>query len=202
MRLLAPSRYGAALQGRAVREIPRGNALEILALGMDMVSSDYLWAHADVVTTALQAERERDLVQRLRRDADFRDNVLRRWDYRCAVTGLSVGPNPASRIYGLLEAAHVKPVSSGGPDALENGITLSPTIHRLFDAGLFTIRTDGGLLSIQTSTQLRSEMLLSKQGSHLRVQDGAPLLGPEGASGKLSNEYLMFHQRHVFLKSA
>lgn len=202
LRALAPTGYGAALQGRAVRAIPADNALEILELGMGQVSSDFLWTHSGSADAQLNPDRKRDLVERLRREAAFRDGVLRQWDFQCAVTGLSAGPNPASRLFGLLEAAHVKPVASGGPDALDNGLTLSPTVHRLFDAGLFTIRAEGGVLLVRTSPQLRQEMLRSSRGSHIRVEDGAPLQVPARTRATLGREYIQFHQQHVFLKCA
>jgi len=132
----------------------------------------------------------------------FRDAVLRQWNFQCAVTGLSAGPNPAWRLFGLIEAAHVMPVASGEPDASDNGLTLSPTVHRLFDAVLFTIRAEDDRLVVQTSPQLRREMLFSSQGSYLRVEDGEPLLMPNGATSNVGRDYLQFHQQRVYLRSA
>lgn len=67
-------------------------------------------------------------VQALSRDARFRRGVLNAYVNRCAVTGCQLG---------LLDAAHILPV--GAPrshDGITNGLALSPTYHRAFDAGL------------------------------------------------------------------
>jgi len=68
------------------------------------------------------------LVQRLVRDARFRDNVLGAYSYRCAVSGMQLN---------LLDAAHILPVGAdGSSDEIVNGLALSPTYHRAFDRGL------------------------------------------------------------------
>jgi putative restriction endonuclease len=202
LRSLSPRGYGSALQGRAVRQIPAENALEILAMGMAVGPADYFWNAEGVSAADDSSARQRQIVTRLSRDARFRDAVLKGWGYRCAVSGLTAGPNPASRLSGLVEAAHVRPVGAGGPDVIENGICLSPTVHRLFDAGLFTIRRDGDVLRVATSPQLRPEMVISPNGARLCVVDGAQLLAPAHALSRTSDEFLKFHERSIFLSSA
>lgn len=67
-------------------------------------------------------------VSHLSRDAAFRRRVLFAYGQRCAVTRIQLR---------LVEAAHILPV--GAPessDAVQNGIALSPTYHRAYDAGL------------------------------------------------------------------
>lgn len=202
LRSLSPTGYGSALQGRAVRQIPADNALEILAMGMAVGPADFSWSVADLVAAPDSSERQRHVVTRLSRDARFRDAVLKGWGFRCAVSGLSAGPNPASRLAGLVEAAHVMPVGAGGPDVLENGICLSPTVHRLFDAGLFTIRRDGDLLRVATSPQLQTEIVASPEGARLHVVDGAQLLEPADSTWRASMEFLKFHEQRIFRRSA
>ncbi len=43
-----------------------------------------------------------------------------------------------------LEAAHIRPVSQGGEDGIENDLLLRADLHRHFDAGLITIVVDEG----------------------------------------------------------
>lgn len=79
---------------------------------------------------ALSMERQRVLteVNRLSRLAGFRQRVLFAYGHRCAVTRLQLK---------LVDAAHILPV--GAPESIDdvrNGIALSPTYHRAFDAGL------------------------------------------------------------------
>jgi len=67
-------------------------------------------------------------VSRLTREASFRRQTLFAYEKRCAVTRTQLR---------LVEAAHILPV--GAPDSADhvcNGIALSPTYHRAFDAGL------------------------------------------------------------------
>lgn len=79
---------------------------------------------------ALPAERRRVIteVNRLSRDAQFRRRVTFAYGKRCAVTRIQLN---------LVEAAHILPVpAEGSSDHVQNGIALSPTYHRAFDAGL------------------------------------------------------------------
>jgi putative restriction endonuclease len=67
-------------------------------------------------------------VSRLSRNASFRQQVLFAYDHRCAVTKAQLR---------LVDAAHVLPVGApGSTDSVGNGIALTPTYHRAFDAGL------------------------------------------------------------------
>lgn len=73
-------------------------------------------------------------VERYKRSSTFKESVLRAYDHRCAVTGAQLK---------LVEAAHVLPVAApGSTDEVSNGLALSPTYHRAFDAGLFFIDDD------------------------------------------------------------
>lgn len=69
--------------------------------------------------------------ERYERSPEFKFRVLRRHDGRCAVTGVGV---PA-----VLDAAHVVPVEHGGSDDERNGLLLTATLHRAFDALLWAI---------------------------------------------------------------
>jgi len=78
----------------------------------------------------LSTERRRVIteVSRLSRAADFRQRVLFAYGNRCAVTRVQLR---------LVDAAHILPVGApGSADHVTNGIALSPTYHRAFDAGL------------------------------------------------------------------
>lgn len=67
-------------------------------------------------------------ISRLSRDAAFRRRVLFAYGQRCAVTRMQLR---------LVEAAHILPVGApGSSDEVQNGIALSPTFHRAYDAGL------------------------------------------------------------------
>ncbi len=81
-------------------------------------------------TQTLTQERLRVVVEvsRWSRDAAFKRSVLFAYGNRCAVTRLQLR---------LVDAAHIVPVGApGSVDQVRNGIALSPTYHRAFDAGL------------------------------------------------------------------
>jgi putative restriction endonuclease len=78
----------------------------------------------------LTQERQRVIadVSRWSRVAGFKRRVLFAYGNRCAVTRLQLR---------LVDAAHILPVGApGSVDHVRNGIALSPTYHRAFDAGL------------------------------------------------------------------
>jgi putative restriction endonuclease len=75
-----------------------------------------------------------ETVERLVRDARFRDSVLDAYGHRCAVSGVQLD---------LLDAAHILPVGApGSHDLVTNGLALGPTYHRAFDRGLIYLSED------------------------------------------------------------
>ncbi len=73
------------------------------------------------------------LVSRPFRDRIFRKAVINAYDARCAITGLKF-INGGGRAE--VEAAHIRPVESDGPDCVNNGLALCGTAHWMFDRGL------------------------------------------------------------------
>ena len=153
-----PSLLGAALQGRSVRTvsetefaaIARSGLRDTLAAG-NAVRLELDEAHTDdaawSLTHATPQEQERRieqiLVNRKIRDAAFRHAVCSAYEDTCAVTGLRIvnGGGKAEA-----QAAHILPVSAGGPDVIQNGIALSATVHWLFDRHLISLTDELGLL--------------------------------------------------------
>lgn len=83
------------------------------------------------------------LVSRKVRDAKFRRAVLHVYEGRCALTGMRL-VNGGGRLE--TEAAHIMSVGDGGPDAVNNGIALSGTVHWMFDRGLIGLSDAGAIL--------------------------------------------------------
>jgi hypothetical protein len=83
-------------------------------------------------------EIERLVVQRVGQDI-FRDRLMRYWDAKCPLTGIS---DPA-----LLRASHIKPWAKCENDAerlnVHNGLLLSALWDAAFDAGLVTFDEKG-----------------------------------------------------------
>jgi putative restriction endonuclease len=76
---------------------------------------------------------------RARRDPGFAPGVLRAYEYRCAVCAYD---GQVGKISVGIEAAHVKWFSHGGPDVVENGLSLCSLHHRAFDLGAIAISDD------------------------------------------------------------
>jgi len=70
------------------------------------------------------------------RDPEFRERVLRAYEYSCAVCGFDVR---LGNILVAIEAAHIKWHQAGGPDEERNGLALCTLHHKLFDRGVFTL---------------------------------------------------------------
>jgi len=72
----------------------------------------------------------------------FRNELLNAYEQKCALTGkvFIMGSN------NLLEAAHIIPVSHGGSYEINNGILMTPDLHKAFDAGAFTFDENYNLI--------------------------------------------------------
>jgi len=90
---------------------------------------------------------ERPIVERIVvrpfREAAFAAAVKSAYGDTCAVTGLRI-INGGGRAE--VQAAHIRPVASGGSDSVRNGLALSGTAHWMFDRGLFSIADDFTIL--------------------------------------------------------
>jgi putative restriction endonuclease len=127
-------------------ELPRVDATD-LAPTKDETRADRAGAigqmayHVDPIEQPV--DRAFMLVNRKVRDAKFRRAVLYAYQGRCALTGIRL-VNGGGRLE--TEAAHIKSVADGGPDAVNNGIALSGTVHWMFDRGLITVSDAGDIL--------------------------------------------------------
>ena len=70
--------------------------------------------------------------------AAFRRRVLSAYGSRCFITGTAFPE--------VLQAAHIRPVSSQGSDHEQNGVCLRTDIHDLFDARHIRIDAAGNLV--------------------------------------------------------
>lgn len=166
---------------RLVPKVERGptqRGVSVRALSFEdfcsVLSASGLVPPAPQAPEAEVHERQRAAVSRLVRDRGFRLRVLSAYGWRCAVTGWSAPPSLA---HGLLEAAHLIPVAAGGSDSVRNGLALTATIHRLFDAGALGFHFEDGLWRLQRFAPLEAFHLQGVSGSLSLVQ-GQPLLMP------------------------
>ena len=119
------------------------------------------------------------------RDPYFRARVLAAYDYRCAVTGFQAA---LGGTYFGCEAAHVKWHAYEGPDSVENGISLEPTMHKLLDVGAWTLTDDRRVLVSADFTG--SDYAIEK----LRGMHGKPIAQPAPGNPEIDERYIRWHR--------
>jgi putative restriction endonuclease len=124
-----------------------------------------------------------------KRDAGFRERVLRAYQYRCAVCGLDV--RLGATLVGL-EAAHIKWHQAGGPDLEANGLALCSLHHKLLDRGVFTLTPVGRMVV--------SEQAVGSEGFHDWVLGfhGKLLNSPVRDQFRPKPEFASWHTQEVF----
>lgn len=123
------------------------------------------------------------------RNPRFRENVLRAYEHQCAATGFRAALGGS---YFGCEAAHVRWHAYDGPDDVSNGIALEPTMHKLFDAGAWTLTDDRRILVSGEFTG--SDRALSL----LRNLHGRPLKDPLPGEPPVSREFIRWHREPEF----
>ena len=191
--------------GRAVRPLDLRDFQRILELGGAATLSGTQYPLLDDYEAPTIAARERTevLVSLLKRSADFSQRVISAYGEKCAVSGFELGRVPITRAVGLLDAAHIRPISFDGPDEISNGLPLTPTLHRLFDAGLFTIAYRDGRPEVRVSPQLEPRMVVSDDpGFRLSLANGVQIRLAGDRRAWPNHDQVTFHQNRVFRASA
>ena len=106
----------------------------------------------------------------------FRLIVTDSYDRRCAFTN--------SPVLHVLEAAHIRPYSSGGTHAPSNGILLRQDLHTLFDRGYMTVTPSH---RIEVSSRIREEF---HNGKEYYALHGEIMRLPEYGDRRPSAEFL------------
>ena len=132
-------------------------------------------------------ERMTAIVSRVVRDRVFRRIVLRAYDERCAVTGLKL-INGGGRAE--VEAAHIRPVESNGPDIVSNGLALSGTAHWMFDRGLIGLGDDMRVLISRQANDPDSIRSIINRSGHI--------LMPQRDADRPHPQFVRWHREHCF----
>lgn len=180
--------------GRAVRLIPDREFDQILRAGFAPVLGEVpsLEAPSPPGYSEPPAPFERPIVEmvvsRPFREKSFMHSVRSAYSNRCAVTGLRLingGGRPE------VQAAHIQPVASNGPDSVRNGLALSGTVHWMFDRGLISIGDDYRILVSKNHVPEDAVRLLNQNGLINLPKDQTLYPNPH---------YLKFHRDVVFKK--
>lgn len=131
------------------------------------------------------AEEQAPYVLVRKRDPRFREIVLRAYEHRCAVTGFQAALGGS---YFGCEAAHIKWHAYEGPDTLENGLSMEPTLHKLFDAGAWSLTDDRRILVSDNFTGTDEAVM------KIRSLHGQPLREPQPGMPLVSTKFIRWHR--------
>ncbi|MEO0455527.1 MAG: phosphorothioated DNA-binding restriction endonuclease [Cyanobacteria bacterium P01_A01_bin.114] len=120
-----------------------------------------------------------------KRDPKFRENVLRAYEHQCALTGFRAA---LAGNFFACEAAHVQWHAFDGPDSVDNGLCLEPTMHKLFDAGAWSLSDDRRVLVSANFTG--SDFAIQR----LRTLHGQSIRSPLAGHPEVSPEYIRWHR--------
>lgn len=116
----------------------------------------------------------------------FRVLVTDAYQRRCAITG--------ERTLPVLEAAHIKPYASDGPNLTQNGLLLRSDLHKLFDIGYLTVTPE---YRVEVSARIKEEY---QNGREYYAHHGQQLLVlPETAEERPSKDFLDWHNQSIFV---
>jgi putative restriction endonuclease len=117
----------------------------------------------------------------------FKAVVLSAYHGHCAITGSKIRP--------VLQAAHIRPVTSGGENRLDNGLLLRSDVHTMFDNGYLAVDTQHKLL---VSPRLRTDF---GNGEQFYAKEGQVIELPDRRADQPNREFLEWHRDTVFKAS-
>ena len=135
-----------------------------------------------------RTRRGRTFTSRPVRDSEFREAVRDAYSRTCAVCG-----NRRETKEGQLEieAAHIKPVSEGGPDSVQNGVALCRLHHWAFENGWITFSNGYEVLVRDWESVPGYEEFSEYEGDSIRL--------PDKEQQQPGQRYLKYHrQSHGF----
>lgn len=132
---------------------------------------------------------ELDIINTRKRDPNFRKEVLRAYNYQCAICGYDLRVDNVS--FGL-EAAHVKWKQFHGPCHINNGLALCSIHHKAFDKGVLGFNNN---LQVKISATLNGGKIVDELFYQFEGKKIFQVRNPEWLPKK---EYLEWHQTQVF----
>ena len=192
---------GDALRSDLVRYNVSGGFLEGIALQLQNDSTlsfdiiqNLLDAHFpsslhEDILQAVGIEFPLPIFNQQRSNINFRANILRAYEYKCAVCGFDVqlGTSPIA-----LEASHIRWRQANGPDEVINGLALCSLHHKLFDRGAFTLSQQ---LEIMVSDDARGSVGFEEW---LMRFHGEQISFPQRRSYYPHASFIDWHIREVF----
>ena len=178
--------------GRAVRQLPGHEYDVVVQNGFTAMIADQArmmdHPYPDLAEEPATFQRPiiEQVIARPFRDAAFARSVKSAYDNACTITGLK-------RINGggraEVQAAHIQPVASDGPDSVRNGLALCGTVHWMLDRGLISIDDDYSILAAKGQVPDTIDRLINADGK-LRL--------PDHAECRPHSQFLHFHRETIF----
>lgn len=123
------------------------------------------------------------------RDPAFRKAVLDAYGYHCAVCDMDA---LLDGLPAVLEAAHVRMHTHGGPGTVDNGLCLCPLHHKAFDVGAIGVTEDR---RVAVSAKLHGGQALEAMVGRFH---GRVIIGPVHGHPPVRVEHVRWHTREVF----
>lgn len=130
-------------------------------------------------------------IQQIRKERDplFRQQVLRAYNYECAICGFNMRHDNTSV---ALEAAHIKWKQHGGPCEIPNGLALCAIHHKAFDKGSIGLDEH---MRVQISPAVNGGGIVGKLFWDF---DGKQIGLPQGKDCYPKEGFVEWHRREVF----
>lgn len=151
--------------------------------------ASYLKKLEDDFFSGMAAEPETEELEEVR-GALFKQQVPKLYHYTCAISGLSVVSTTNAS---MVDACHIQPWSMAYNDTIQNGICLTPTLHRAFDRGLIGISNDYRVILSPSFTEDRSSAYALGQF------EGKPIALPKDPQHAPDHKLLDWHRNTVMV---
>ena len=165
----------------------------IIEIAKELLDANFPQTVHEDLLQAVGLDIDMDWKLKRKRDPEFRDKVLKAYEYRCAVCGFDVRLGDTLI---AIEAAHIKWHQAGGPDDEANGLALCSMHHKLFDRGAFTLDDS---MKIKVSEKAHgtigfNEWLMSFHGNKL--------FQPQRSTYYPEPQFIKWHLHEVFQEPA
>lgn len=182
--LQSVERFIIPVEGTSEAGIP--GLKRYLRLGEDRYEAIVGQARANGLVTAAEADTDYAPVGGTLTYSSVYKQVLRAWDFRCALSGQRFGSVPG--LHPELEVVAIKPLVAGGPMHVRNFIPVAASLAQEWMNGTIAVGSNGELLVV--FNRLRKELVGL-------IAQSAGLGSPIDARYAPDPELLTWHKAHV-----
>ncbi|MDV7187413.1 HNH endonuclease [Lutibacter sp. TH_r2] len=122
------------------------------------------------------------------RSGIFKKTIPKIYNYQCCISEMKIESTVNAQ---MIDACHIIPFSESHNDTIQNGISLSPNLHRAFDRGLLTISKDF-IVRISPTVSDNNSVY------SIRQFDGKQISLPINPKHYPSTESLDWHKKEIY----